>query len=108
MDCVEGMMKIPENSVDLIIADPPYNASKGNVWKWEGTVKIPGFGGPWSKIMEDWDSMTISEYFAFTTAWLSESKRILKPHWFNLDTRHVSQYRNRQFSNANSWHRNYK
>ncbi len=25
MDCLEGMKKIPDNSVDFIVTDPPYN-----------------------------------------------------------------------------------
>ena len=32
-DCIEEMKKISDNSVDLIIADPPYNLSKEIVLK---------------------------------------------------------------------------
>lgn len=33
-DCIEGMQKISDNSVDLIIADPPYNLNKDfGIWK---------------------------------------------------------------------------
>ena len=79
MDCLEGMKLIPPNSVDVVIADPPYNASKGNVWKWDNSVKLSGFGGNWSTIMESWDSMELVDYFSFTLAWLTEVKRILRP-----------------------------
>ena len=34
-DCIEEMQKLPDNCVDLIIADPPYNLSKGGEWKWD-------------------------------------------------------------------------
>ena len=78
-DCVEAMKQIPDNSIDLVIADPPYNASKGNVWKWDNSIELPGFGGAWSKIMANWDSMPLSEYFAFTIAWLTEVRRIVRP-----------------------------
>ena len=78
-DCIEGMGQIPDNSVDLVIADPPYNTSKGNIWKWDNSVELPGFGGNWSKIMEDWDNKSLSDYFAFTLAWLTEVKRIVRP-----------------------------
>jgi len=27
-DCIEGMKNIDDNTIDLIIADPPYNLSK--------------------------------------------------------------------------------
>lgn len=78
-DCLEGMRQIPDKSVDLLIADPPYNASKGNVWKWDNSVKLPGFGGDWSKIMADWDDMPFADYFSFTVAWMTEVKRIVRP-----------------------------
>lgn len=78
-NCIEGMAQIPANSVDLVIADPPYNASKGNAWKWDNSVELPGFGGNWSKIMADWDNKSLSDYFAFTVAWLKEVKRIVRP-----------------------------
>lgn len=74
---LELVAQIPDQSVDLIIADPPYNASKGNVWSMQyGT--LPGFGGDWSKISQVWDDMTLTEYFSFTLTWLSEAKRVLK------------------------------
>jgi site-specific DNA-methyltransferase (adenine-specific) len=79
MDCIQGMKSLPDNSVDIAIADPPYNASKGGEWKWDNSVKLEGFGGNWSKVMQDWDSMGLSDYMNFTSAWLRELKRVVKP-----------------------------
>ena len=79
IDCIEGMKKLPDNSVDLIIADPPYNLSKGGDWKWDNSVKLDGMGGNWNKVMQTWDDYTLESYFEFTRAWLTEAKRILKP-----------------------------
>lgn len=78
-DCIEGMRRLPDNTVDLVIADPPYNASKGNSWEWDASVKLPGFGGVWSKVMAEWDDMSLSDYLTFTLSWLSEIKRVLRP-----------------------------
>jgi DNA modification methylase len=78
-DCVEAMRRLPDASVDIAIADPPYNASKGNNWKWDNSVDLPGFGGNWSKVMADWDDMPLADYFMFTLAWLSELKRVVRP-----------------------------
>lgn len=78
-ESVENMKKMPDNSIDLVIADPPYNLSHGNSWSWNGEAKLSGFGGAWNKVMESWDNMSIKDYFAFSFAWLSEVKRILKP-----------------------------
>lgn len=79
MDCVEGMKLLSDNSVDLIIADPPYNLSKGGDWKWDNSVKLEGMGGNWNKVMQTWDDYTLESYFNFTKNWLTEAKRILKP-----------------------------
>lgn len=78
-DCIEGMRTLPDNSVDLIIADPPYNLSKGGDWKWDNSVALDGMGGNWNKVMQEWDNFTFDSYFSFTQAWLVEAKRILKP-----------------------------
>lgn len=78
IDCIEAMRRLPERSVDLVVADPPYNLSKGNKWGWDRSVKLPGFGGTWNKVMEEWDSMSLEEYWNFTAAWLTEAKRLLK------------------------------
>jgi len=78
-DCVEAMKKLPPGSVDVAIADPPYNLSKGGNWKWDNSVRLPGFGGNWSKVMAEWDDMPLAEYFSFTMAWLAELKRVVRP-----------------------------
>lgn len=77
-DCIEGMKELPTASIDLIIADPPYNLSSGNNIHCDGNAVIAGMGGEWDKVIEDWDSYTIDEYFTFTLGWLKEAKRVLK------------------------------
>lgn len=78
-DCIEAIRKLKSDSVDVAIADPPYNVSKGGIWKWENSVVLPGFGGNWSKVMADWDDMPLADYFAFTLAWLAEVRRVVRP-----------------------------
>jgi site-specific DNA-methyltransferase (adenine-specific) len=78
LDCVQAMRQLPDHSFDLVLADPPYNLSKGNKWAWNASVKLPGFGGQWNKVMETWDNMSLVEYWNFTGCWLIEAKRLLK------------------------------
>ena len=72
-DCIEIMRKMPEKSVDLLFADPPYNLQL------KGTLRRPNrtvFKG----VNEDWDKFgSIEEYKEFTIKWLTEAKRVLKP-----------------------------
>lgn len=78
-DCIQGMKTLPENCVDIIIADPPYNLSKSGEWKWDNSISLSGMGGNWNITNENWDNMSLEDYFNFTFAWLTEAKRILKP-----------------------------
>ena len=71
--------KLEDNSIDLAVCDPPYNLSKGGKWKWDKSKKLPGFGGEWNKVMQNWDDMSFAEYTEFTIAWLKEVKRVVKP-----------------------------
>lgn len=77
-DCIEGIKKLPDDSIDLIIADPPYNLSKGQNWNFNSSKNIGGFGGNWNKVMQEWDNFELLDYFEFTKAWLTECKRVLK------------------------------
>lgn len=78
-ECVAEMKKLPDSCVDLIIADPPYNLSKGGAWTWDNSVELKGMGGNWNKVMESWDNYSLEAYMEFTRQWLQEAKRILKP-----------------------------
>lgn len=73
-DCVEVMKReIPDNSLNMIFADPPYNLS-GNGMRLKGSKT----GGDWYMMNESWDVMPEEEYFDFTFSWLKEAVRVLK------------------------------
>lgn len=78
-DFLDLAAQLDDDSVDVVIADPPYNTSKGGAWTWSGEAGLPGFGGAWRKVDQDWDDMSLERYFQFTLAWLGEVKRVLKP-----------------------------
>ena len=78
-NCIDVMKGLPDNAFDLAIADPPYNVSKGRRWNWNSSNKLPGFGGNWTKAMEEWDNMPLAHYLDFSLEWLSELKRLVKP-----------------------------
>ena len=78
-DCIAGIHQIPSDAVDLAIADPPYNLSKGGAWSWDNSVALPGFGGDWNKVMAGWDDMSLADCLSFTLAWLREVQRVVKP-----------------------------
>ncbi|HYG47316.1 MAG TPA: site-specific DNA-methyltransferase [Allosphingosinicella sp.] len=73
-DCVAAMARLPEASVDMVFADPPYNLQLG------GDLFRPE-GGLVDAVDDAWDKFaTFADYDAFTRAWLKEARRILKPN----------------------------
>jgi modification methylase len=73
-DCIEAMAALPDASIDMIFADPPYNLQLG------GDLFRPE-GGRVDAVDNDWDKFdTFAAYDAFTKAWLAEARRILKPN----------------------------
>lgn len=72
-DAVKRMKKLPENSVDMIFADPPYYLSNGGI-----TVKS---GQMVSVDKAEWDvSKGFQEDFKFHNNWIKAARRILKPN----------------------------
>ncbi len=73
-DCVAAMAALPDASVDMVFADPPYNLQLG------GDLFRPE-GGRVDAVDDDWDKFSsFADYDAFTRAWLKEARRILKPN----------------------------
>ena len=73
MDCIEAMASLPDASVDMVFADPPYNLQLG------GDLYRPE-GGQVDAVDDAWDHFdSFAAYDAFTRAWLAEARRILKP-----------------------------
>ncbi len=71
-DCIAQMQKIPDKSVDMIFADPPYNLQlQGDLFRPEGG-KVDACDDAWDKF----DSL--AAYDDFTREWLAEARRILK------------------------------
>ena len=71
-DCVELLRKLPEKSVDLIFADPPYNLQLRNeLWRPNLTLV--------DAVDDRWDQFeSFKQYDEFTRLWLSECRRVLK------------------------------
>ena len=73
-DCVAALEKLPENAVDVIFADPPYNLQlEGNLHRPDQSMV--------DAVDDDWDKFSdFAAYDAFTRAWLMAARRVLKPN----------------------------
>jgi site-specific DNA-methyltransferase (adenine-specific) len=71
-DCTEVLAGLPDNSVDLVFADPPYNLQLSQeLWRPNRTHV--------EAVQDSWDKFTSFEaYDQFTRLWLSACQRVLK------------------------------
>jgi modification methylase len=72
-DCIEEMNGLPEASIDLIFADPPYNLQlRGDLHRPDNSQV--------DAVDDAWDSFaSFATYDRFTRDWLAAARRILKP-----------------------------
>lgn len=71
-DCVPGAEEhIPENSVDLIITDPPYGINGDRLHRHYN--RDEGF------VVEGYVEVPVDEYGEFSRAWIRQAERILRP-----------------------------
>ena len=71
-DSLEALKTLPDRSVDLVFADPPYNLQLGGDLLRPDNSKVDA-------VDDDWDRFASFEaYDVFTKAWLSECRRVLK------------------------------
>src|SRR5579863_4432512 len=72
-DCLQILEQIPDNSVDLIFADPPYFLSNGGITCHAGKM-VSVHKGDWDK------SKGPDANHEFNRAWLAACQRVLKPN----------------------------
>jgi site-specific DNA-methyltransferase (adenine-specific) len=71
-DVIDALSGLPEESIDLIFADPPYNLSNGGFTCHAGK-RVSVNKGNWDK------SKGIEEDFQFHFNWIEACRRVLKP-----------------------------
>jgi site-specific DNA-methyltransferase (adenine-specific) len=72
-NCLDVLAELPENSVDMIFADPPYLLSNGGFSVHAGR-RVSVNKGEWDK------SNGLKKDFEFHLAWIEATRRVLKPH----------------------------
>jgi modification methylase len=72
-DCVSELERLPESSVDLVFADPPYNLQLAGRLTRPDQSEVDAVDDAWDKFDD------FAAYDAFTRAWLLACRRVLKP-----------------------------
>ncbi len=73
-DCVAALNRLPDHSIDVIFADPPYNLQLDGDLHRPDQSKVDAVDDHW----DQFDSF--QAYDAFTRAWLLACRRVLKPN----------------------------
>ena len=72
-DCIEQLRKLPDESVDLVFADPPYNLQLSGALRRPDQSMVDA-------VDDEWDQFdSFAAYDRMCHAWLRECQRILKP-----------------------------
>ena len=71
-DCIEVLKGLPDRSVDLVFADPPYNLQLGGDLLRPDNSRVDAVDDHWDQFE------SFAAYDGFTRAWLAECRRILK------------------------------
>ncbi|MEL6601147.1 MAG: DNA methyltransferase, partial [Pseudomonadota bacterium] len=73
-DCIEVLRSLPDGSIDLVFADPPYNLQlKGELHRPDNS-KVDAVDDAWDQFS------SFAAYDRFSRAWLAEAHRVLKPN----------------------------
>src|SRR5262245_40348852 len=71
-DCIEALAGLPEQSVDVIFADPPYNLQlQGELYR-PNMTKVDAVDDAWDRFE------SLPAYDEFTRQWLMACRRVLK------------------------------
>ena len=71
-DCIEVLKELPENSIDLVFADPPYNLQLRNDLYRPNQTRVNGVNDGWDRFC------SFEAYDQFTYDWLNACRRVLK------------------------------
>ena len=71
-DCIKHMRSLPDGSIDVIFADPPYNLQLGSGLLRPNNTFVDGVNNNWDKFE------SFEAYDQFTRMWLTEARNVLK------------------------------
>src|SRR3546814_17816074 len=70
-DCIEELRGLPDRSVDLVFADPPYNLQLGGELLRPNNTRVAGVDDAWDRFGG------FEAYDKFCRAWLAACRRVL-------------------------------
>ena len=86
-DCLEEMNKIPDGSVDFILADPPYGTT---ACKWDSVIPFEQMWAQLHRIIKDNGAIVLFGSEPFSSAFRMSNIKRYKYDWYWKKTRPVN------------------
>ena len=77
-DCLEGMKRIPDKSVDMILCDLPYGTTQN---KWDSVIPLTPLWQEYKRVIKDNGAIVLTAQQPFTTTLIASNLEIYKYNW---------------------------
>lgn len=77
-DCLERMKEIPDGSIDMVLADPPYGTT---ACKWDSVIDLELMWGELKRIIKPNGNIVMTAAQPFTTTLISSNIKMFKYTW---------------------------
>lgn len=74
-DCLEGMKKIPDKSVDMILCDLPYGTTRN---KWDSVIPFELLWKQYERVIKDKGAIVLTSSGMFTAELMMSNSKMLK------------------------------
>lgn len=77
-DCLELMNQIPDGSIDMVLSDLPYGATR---WRWDTPINLPELWKQYRRIVKETGAIVLFSAQPFTTELISSNKEMYRYEW---------------------------
>lgn len=77
-DCIEGMKILPDNSIDMVLTDPPYGTTQN---KWDTVVDMDAFWKEIKRVTKKNSAILIFTQMPFTATVVMSNPKIFRYEW---------------------------
>ena len=77
-DCIEGMKILPDNSVDMVLTDPPYGTTRN---KWDTVVDMDAFWKEIKRVTKKNSAVLIFTQMPFTATVVMSNHKMFRYEW---------------------------
>ena len=74
-DCLEVMQRIPDKSIDLILADLPYGTTQN---RWDSVISLPALWAQYERIIKDNGAIVLTAQGIFTARLMLSNEKLFK------------------------------